>query len=308
MSNAEAYPLLLFQCLSGIGTFVNILIIGLGIIDRRAQTVNNNLLFINLLSSYAIFNTLAFTGLLVQVDLIDYSALAITVSILALCILTVDRVITIRLPYRYKSQHTCLICLQVAMCWTIPASYYGLQMSLVGHDLQYRAAMLIFVPIAGSILLLVANSLIFVVAHRQLKDILRTTAHLSNQYRPNIQNLDFKENMPIYGSETHFKLFCDTERKVKDAAKLKREVHMVYSCFEMVILFSVTWLPLSLYLLITMESHHGKMTGYSFLLRVPVFLNSIVTPFVYILRNRSLKRAISNRWCCQNKRGRTQVV
>ena len=299
-SRAFEKPPVIEACLSAIGAFVDSSIVGLVIIDKQAQKLNNNLLFINLLSSYSVFNITVFISFLVQIDIIDYAALAVIVSVLALCIITIDRVITIKLPFRYKSQRTWMICLEIATCWIVPVLYYIVQWTLVGPKLEYRALMLICVPIAGATVLLIANSLLFVVGRTQLKKILKTTGHITDKRARFISHTS--QNSSLFSTKVHSTVSDDSLRYSKVIAKLKKELQLMYSCFEMVILFSVSWLPMSLYLLFTMESLHGMMPGYTYLLRLPVYLNAIITPLVYILRCRKLRRAICRRWCFPYKR------
>ena len=307
---------ILETCLSAMGAIVDLLIIGLVIIEQQAQTLNNNLLLVNLLSSYWAFNVMVFISSIAKIDIIDYSTLVVIVSVLALCTITIDRVITIKFPFRYKSQQSWMICLEVAMCWICPALYYVVQISLVGPKLEYRATMLVSVPIAGAAVLLVANSLTFVVARSQYEKIIKTTVKVV-QKRPRCRSNASEEctrnnnNNNNNNSNNYESCSCsadccstvsgDALKDSKDVAKLKSEIQLVYSCFELVILFSVSWLPMSLYLLFTMRSLHGMMPGYTYLLRMPIYLNAIITPLVYILRCRKLRKAIYRRWCCLRK-------
>ena len=285
--------------LSIIGLTVNFATLGLTLFHKKLRESNADILFLNLIASYSVFSGLTCIGIMAKVNLKEYAAVTVLVSIIALSSLSLDRMMVIKFPFRYITWPKWIVILEIAVCWIFPGIFYAtIKPSL---DMHTKCLLLGIIPLSGALLLTVSNTFVFITARRHLKEILKTAGHL------HIENSDDGLSEKVSESPANNTSVRSSDvKKVKETIKyaftLKREVKLVYSCFEIVILFSSTCLPLSFHQLYQQSQSHTGMPGKTYVLRGMVYLNTIFTPIVYIYHNTTMRREMKKVYCWRSNK------
>ena len=244
--------------LSTLGTLVNGSVIGILLsssVLRRNRAIQ---LFINLLASYFVFNLLTIFGVSIErVKVHDYIVALKLVATLSLVVLTIDRMLAIKFPFRYHLLPSWSTILMSALCWIIPIAFTVVAKTVLEKSSlnQARSSKIVFVFIAGIIFLVISNLIIFREARAQQKKIRRSNTITSCDRR----------------TVTHF-----------------QEARLAYLCFGVVIIYSLLWLPVILELMIDMKNVQLQQTV-SIVTRGLVYMSSILTPLFCVGYNRLIK-------------------
>ena len=292
---------------SFVALFIDVAILIVAMASKYLRSGNHDKLFMNLLASYSVFSALTCIGILCRIDLRDYVCLVVAVSVLALAFLTLDRMLVIKLPYRYHRLNSNIVYIEIATCWIIPTVYYVISTKIfTGSKLKTRALILIFIPLGGIGILIVSNMIVFLEAFRQLQKIMKTSVRPNNmKSETSTSNSTVTDNSAGISKSDGHKDSKDIavinnekvgrqQPPIMSMSKLRREMKLLYSCFQMVLLFAVTWLPLTVYLLVNMKT--GRMPGRTYLLRVLVYVNAILTPLIYIYHSKKIKRHVRKKF------------
>ena len=235
----------------------------------RSNTTNK--LLINLLACYSLCDVITCIGCVTHMETWQFSVATAVASVLALTMLTIDRMLVIALPYRYENLPKRVPYLLIVITWLIPSLYYVL--SKVFNKQRKNTMYVLSVVVIGCISLVATNTIVFLNARKQLKKICKTSVCTA----PKSCDSDTKT--------TPRPVFC------------KKQAKLAESCFGVVIIYVVCWFPLLMEkFLVSMDMREVSRAVFV-TTRGFVFASSIITPAFYAWHNRNIKRQL--KLCCK---------
>ena len=271
----------IFLVLSSVGLIENLLFIIVIITDRKLRRIVANKFFLNVTIWCFLFDCVGVvrSGVdLKEVHIIDVLITTVVASALAITSLTLDRMLAIKFPYRYQALPPWPSYLAIFLCWVMPLSYLVASFVIGDYAKKFtRNCIFVSTSIVTIISLLFSNIIIFIEAQKQLSKICKTQIHV---FQIDDDPTSLSSNSTSSPSRCHQK-------------RVRREAHLAYCCFGVVIIYCVLWLPITIEFLVSGMTDHP-----SDVMRVLAYMNPVLMPAFYAWYNRNVRNSIRARLCC----------
>ena len=213
-------------------------------------------------------------------------------SMFSLSVMTLDRLIAIKIPLRYKSiMSSKRVNGLIALCWMIPALVLIQEVCIYVKfawrtELKLRGYMLAIFFTLGSIFLTISNI--------HLYNIIRKHARVMAERRQTVSRLRRRlSSYSLGGSSTPL---CDAmmvhewRKQLKHTKYAINEIKAAKLCIKITLIFIGSWLPLTAYRFCYSIGYKIDIPWLRRFCLMMTILNSIVNPIVYLLTRVSFQK------------------
>ena len=196
------------------------------------------------------------------------------ISILALGVMTLDKIAAVLYHLRYNSIMTNLrINLLIAITWLIPLSILFIQASLffcMSPDVErkVRGYLLATFFAVGAITLVLANNKLYWIILRKRREISILCKDV------NISQVDFQMNR---------------RSKLNTLRLAKTNFSYSLICIWMTAIFIVCWLPITVFYLVLASGYPGSRTVSTIVMSL-ASINSLLNPLIYLMKRKDFRR------------------
>lgn len=298
-TSAFHWSLLIFGSIS---IAINSLFTAMFIIFRKKFLVQNNnkiILSMTLADNLVgLFSIMLAASLMTRQPQVVYKLLGVIPlfgsmfsSIFSLSIMTLDRLIAIRIPLKHKAiMSPSRVKGLIIVCWILPIFFIAQEMLIYVQfswqtELIVRGYTLFTFFSVGTMFLTIANVHLYKTIRKHARVVSEKILAQGKKFRI---SGTFSGNTPESNTCSMHLYACRRELKMAKAAM--REIQAARLCIKIVLIFIVCWLPLTSYRL--RYSLHGSV-GIAWLRRFCLqmaVMNSLINPAVYLLTRLSFQK------------------
>ena len=222
-------------------------------------------------------------------------------SIFSTSVMTLDRLIAIRMPLRYKAIMTRKrINALISLCWIIPALIVTQEISIFvkfsgDTELQLRGYILTVCFILGSAFLIISNI--------HLYRIIWEHVHVVRERLQTVSGLLRIKPLSCADKNVNFLDSADKiwQRELSHLKSELKEIKVAKFCIKIMLIFTISWLPLTIY---RFSYSIGHRIGIPWLRRICLtmaILNSVANPILYLLTRTSFQKYMWRFLTCSYK-------
>ena len=211
-------------------------------------------------------------------------------SIFSLSTMTLDRLIAIRIPLRYKSlMSPSRVVKLILLCWILPV-FATIQEVVIyikyswQAELKLRGYMLFVFFSIGSTFLTFSNIYLYTTIRKHARSVAERLRIVQGRERV------FSVNSSDGYDPTCLRILQSCRKEIKHAKSVLKEIKAAKLCIKITLMFIICWLPLSSYRL---SYSTGNRIGIAWLRRFCLLmaaLNSVMNPLVYLLTRANFQK------------------